>query len=95
MPGLRRIDTTVAARAVTHFFETRGLVPLNVFHGLYPKQLRSAETQQLFAHLNSEAFQRRLRRAARTYGAGLMKIEPRELAAVRVPDVRFARERGG
>lgn len=67
------------------------LVPLNVFHGLYPKGLTARQIDQLFIHLNSVAFDKKLRRAARTYGAGLVKIEPRELAAVNVPDVRVER----
>ncbi len=65
------------------------LVPLNVFHGLYPKRLTPAQVDRLIAHLNGEAFRHQFRHAARTYGGGLLKIEPRELLALRVPDVRL------
>jgi adenine-specific DNA-methyltransferase len=67
-----------------------GVVPLNVFHGLYPKDLNKRQVATLMDHLNSEAFRKKMGRAARTYGAGLVKIEPRELSTVTVPDVRRA-----
>ena len=67
------------------------LVPLNVFHGLYPKELTTTEVATLLTHLNSEGFRAKLRRAARTYGAGLVKIEPGELGRITVPDVRNGR----
>lgn len=65
-----------------------GLMPLNVFHGLYPRNLSKAEVSRLLQHLRSEAFAKRLRHGARTYADGLLKVEPRELAAVTVPDIR-------
>jgi adenine-specific DNA-methyltransferase len=68
------------------------LVPLNVFHGLYPRKLTNRQVTALLAHLNSEGFRRKLRRAGRTYGAGLIKIEPGELGNVTVPDVRLTPE---
>src|SRR5207249_3156119 len=69
------------------------LVPLNVFHGLYPKDLNRRQLNDLLKHLRGRTFQRKLRDAARTYGTGLIKIEPRELGALRVPDVRQYRQR--
>lgn len=64
------------------------VMPLNVFHGLYPKDLSSAAVTRLLTYLRSPAFGQKIRRGARTYSDGLLKIEPRELAAVTVPDVR-------
>jgi hypothetical protein len=83
------ILVTYMSKAAPRFVRNDArLLPLNVFHGLYPRDLSGQQLDQLFAHLNSDAFRKRIRRAARTYGGGLLKIEPRELAAVTVPDVR-------
>jgi hypothetical protein len=64
------------------------LIPLNVFHGIYPKGLSSNQVKKLLKYLNSDAFQVYLGRMARRYGTGLIKIEPRELATLSIPDVR-------
>jgi len=64
------------------------LVPLNVFHGLYPKSLTRRQVKRLCDYLSSPAFRTQLLRGVRMYGAGLVKIEPRELENLVVPDFR-------
>jgi hypothetical protein len=65
-----------------------GLVPLNVFHGVYPKDLSPHQVNQLLSYLNSDEFREKVARGGRIYSSGLIKVEPRELMAISVPDVR-------
>jgi len=65
-----------------------GVVPLNVFHAMYPRNLTRRQLKRLVDYLNSNACYKQLKRVARLYGSGLLKIEPRELLSLRTPDVR-------
>ena len=65
-----------------------GVLPLNVFHGIYPQGLSAGDVERLLAYLRSDGFLRRLLGAARFYADGLLKLEPGDLARVKVPDVR-------
>jgi adenine-specific DNA-methyltransferase len=83
------ILVTYMARTEPRFLRnTARLVPLNVFHGLYPKSLNRAQISRLLKCLNADDFRSRLTRAARSYSGGLLKIEPRELLAIPITDVR-------
>jgi hypothetical protein len=68
-----------------------GVVPLNVFHAIYPTNLMPYQLKRLLSYLNSKTCHKKLRRLGRTYGSGLLKIEPGELLSLRVPDVRRRR----
>lgn len=61
---------------------------LTAFHGLYPRALTDAQTRALFAFLCSPPGQAGLEAQLRRYGAGLLKLEPRDVERVLVPDVR-------
>ena len=55
---------------------------INVAHGLYPRQPVAEEVMaRLLAHLNSATD----RHAGRTYGGGMAKFEPGDVARLRVP----------
>jgi adenine-specific DNA-methyltransferase len=83
------ILATYMSRTGLRFFQNSAeLVPLNVFHGLYPKGLTNAQVGRLLECLNAEDFRSRVSKAARSYGGGLLKVEPRELLAVPIADVR-------
>jgi hypothetical protein len=66
-----------------------GLTPLNVFHGVYPKDLSTYQVNRLLDYLNSDEFSEKVARGGRIYSSGLVKVEPRELMAITVPDVRL------
>lgn len=65
-----------------------GIHNLTAFHGLYPRHLTRAQTRALFAFLCSAHGQAALEGQLRRYGAGLLKMEPRDVECVLVPDVR-------
>lgn len=65
-----------------------GVHNLTAFHGLYPRELTEAHTRALFAFLCSTYGEAALEGQLRRYGAGLLKMEPRDVERVLVPDVR-------
>jgi len=60
-----------------------GAVPSNSMYGVYLNN--PAQAPDLVAWLNSDAGQQALRREARHYSGGLLKLESRACARVRVP----------
>jgi hypothetical protein len=62
-----------------------GAVPSNAIYGLYLNGRKDLSIP-LTAWLNSTAGQQALRAQARTYGGGLVKLEPSDLGAVLVPE---------
>lgn len=70
-----------------------GVRNLTAFHCLYPKPGAEPYLEALFAWLLTAAGRAGVRATAREYGAGLEKIEPKDLAGARVPDfTRLGRE---
>ena len=70
-------------REAPRFIRNRaGAIPLNTFHVIEPEQAETAD--ELWRALNDEPVLRQLRRLGREYGNRLWKIEPGDLARVRV-----------
>ena len=65
-----------------------GILNLTAFHGLYPQGITEAQTRALFAFLCSAYGQAALEAELRRYGGGLLKLEPRDVERITVPDVR-------
>ena len=61
---------------------------LTCFHSLYPKNLDSIQTRALVALLNSEALQSAIAAQVRRFSSGLMKLEPRDILDIEIPDIR-------
>lgn len=61
---------------------------LTAFHGIYPDDGRPVFHAALCAVLNSQTVQAGLPAVGRGLGGGLTKIEPRDLAALPLPDLR-------
>lgn len=57
----------------------------NTLYGLYPLGLRGSAVESLAAWLRSDQGQASLRQIARPLSSGLMRIEPRALAELRLP----------
>jgi adenine-specific DNA-methyltransferase len=61
---------------------------LTTFHCIYPKHEAPDFAAALTACLNSRLVQDRARRQHRVYGGGLLKVEPKDLLAIEIPDLR-------
>lgn len=66
-----------------------GVKTLTCFHGLYPKDLDAIQTRALVAVLNSGAMQTSIAAHVRRFASGLMKLEPRDILDIPVPDIRL------
>ncbi len=62
---------------------------LTCFHGLYPKGLTVRQIRALAALLNSDMMQHRIADHVRRFASGLMKLEPRDILDIEVPDIRL------
>lgn len=60
---------------------------LTAFHGIFPNKKDAGFAEALVACLNSRTVQRLARRVFRVYGGGLLKVEPRDLLDLPVPDI--------
>lgn len=69
-----------------------GVKTLTCFHGLYPKDLDIMQTRALVALLNSGAMQVSVAAHVRRFASGLMKLEPRDILDIPVPDIRLVHE---
>jgi adenine-specific DNA-methyltransferase len=65
---------------------------LTTFHCIYPKLDSPKLAAALTACLNSRIVQNFARRQLRVYGGGLLKVEPRDLLDIEVPDLRSVSE---
>lgn len=63
---------------------------LTAFHGIFPRIEGRAFARALVAALNAEPVQGLMRAQARIYARGLLKLEPRDLLEIPVPDLRAA-----
>ena len=61
---------------------------LTTFHCIYPKDESELFAAALTACLNSRLVQELAQRQHRVYGGGLLKVEPKDLLDVEVPDLR-------
>lgn len=67
---------------------TSGIANLTTFHCVYPRFVDHTFVAALAACLNSQLIQNLAKRQQRVYGAGLLKIEPKDLLDIQVPDLR-------
>ncbi len=65
-----------------------GVAHLTAFHGVYPRELDRPRVLAVASFFATEAGRAALLAQRRVYGSGLGKLEPLDLAALRVPDVR-------
>ena len=65
-----------------------GVANLTAFHCIYPFDDDPDHVAALTACLGSDVVQAQARRHVRVYGAGLYKVEPRDLLEIPVPDLR-------
>ncbi len=66
-----------------------GVKTLTCFHGVYPKNLDVIQVEALTALLNSNAMQDAIAAHVRRFTNGLMKLEPRDILDIYVPDIRL------
>ncbi|MEP2102640.1 MAG: N-6 DNA methylase [Parasphingorhabdus sp.] len=66
-----------------------GVKALTCFHSLYVKALDPIQTRSLVALLNSDAMQEAIITQARVLTSGLMKLEPRDILDIDIPDIRL------
>ncbi len=62
---------------------------LTCFHGVYPENLDAIQVEALTALLNSNAMQDAIAAHVRRFTSGLMKLEPRDILDIYVPDIRL------
>lgn len=70
-------------------YNAAGVKALTCFHGLYPRDLDPTQTRALAALLGSDAMQRAIAEHVRRFAGGLMKLEPRDILDIDVPDIRL------
>lgn len=81
----------VFARSGLRFvWNAAGVANLTAFHCIYPHVDDALFAAALAACLNSAVVQEQARQHTRVYGAGLAKVEPRDLLEIPVPDLRVA-----
>jgi adenine-specific DNA-methyltransferase len=69
-------------------YNAASIANLTTFHCIYPKLDMAHFAAALTACLNSRLVQDRARRQHRVYGGGLLKVEPKDLLDVEIPDLR-------
>jgi adenine-specific DNA-methyltransferase len=83
------IWAAVFGRAGLRFIHNAaGVANLTTFHCVYPNSEALYFAPALTACLNSRLVQDRARRQRRVYGGGLLKVEPKDLLDIEVPDLR-------
>ncbi len=85
------IWAAVFSRGTLRFvLNSAGVANLSTFHCLYPRNAGAHFAAALAACLNSAEVQSSALQQSRVYGGGLRKVEPRDLLAIQVPDLRLA-----
>lgn len=72
-----------------------GVFSLTAYHGIYPHAADRRGIHLLYDYLSSDAGQEELRRHCRVYADGLLKVEPRDVEAMSIPDELAARIQRG
>lgn len=70
-------------------YNRTGVKALTCFHSLYVKTLDPIQTRALVALLNSDAMQEAIIAQVRVLASGLMKLEPRDILDIVMPDIRL------
>lgn len=63
-----------------------GVLNLTAYHGIYPRDGQRATARKLFQWLSSPAGHAALRDHVRLYADGLLKVEPKDVEAMTIPD---------
>ncbi|QTD54500.1 HsdM family class I SAM-dependent methyltransferase [Parasphingorhabdus cellanae] len=66
-----------------------GVKALTCFHNLYAPTLDPIQLRALVALLNSDMMQEAINAQVRVLASGLMKLEPRDILDIHVPDIRL------
>jgi adenine-specific DNA-methyltransferase len=77
-----------ARNGMRFVWNAAGVANLTAFHCIYPHDDDALFAAALTACLNGATVQDLARRHVRVYGAGLAKVEPRDLLQIPVPDLR-------
>jgi adenine-specific DNA-methyltransferase len=78
--------TTFTRRAFRFVLNAASIANLTAFHAVYPHEVDHEHLWLLAAFLNSACAAALLTQQQRSYGSGLMKLEPLDLASLPVPD---------
>lgn len=70
-------------------YNKAGVKALTCFHSLYVKTLDPIQTRALVALLNSDTMQEAITAQVRVLASGLMKLEPRDILDIVMPDIRL------
>ncbi|MGC8835134.1 MAG: HsdM family class I SAM-dependent methyltransferase, partial [Armatimonadota bacterium] len=84
--------TSFGRGRIRFVLNTAGVLNLTAFHGLYPKGLTQAQTAALFVYLCSSYGQTAVEAQARRYAGGLLKVEPKDVERILVPNVKALSE---
>lgn len=66
-----------------------GVLNLTAYHGIYPRDESPRFVRRLYDYLNSDAAARALASHRRIYGGGLLKLEPRDVESLEIPDCLY------
>lgn len=81
------IWVSVFARGRFRFIRNEaGALSLTAFHAIYPKSSDESAVGALIAYLQSDAAQQSLSDHQRIYAEGLLKLEPKDVEAIPVPE---------
>ncbi|MEP3225532.1 MAG: N-6 DNA methylase [Parasphingorhabdus sp.] len=80
--------TAFGRERIRFVYNASGAKALTCFHGLYPQDLDHMQIRALVALLNSDPMQAIIIAQSRRYATGLMKLEPRDILDIAVPDIR-------
>lgn len=81
------ILVSVFARGAFRFvLNEAGVLNLTPYHGIFPKDVAPRRVRKLFEYLNSAAAAKSLAMHRRIYGGGLLKLEPRDVESLNIPD---------